>query len=140
MKLSTAFIVLAAIVILAACGAEPGPNETFEVPGGDPERGEQALVDYGCGGCHVLPGLPQASGTVGPPLSRWADRQFIAGKLPNTPANLIRWIQYPQAIEPGTAMPNMDVTEEEARDMSAYLYTLSDEGDIFSFLNLFGGE
>jgi cytochrome c1 len=36
----------------------------------------------------------------------------------------LRWLQVPQEIEPGSVMPNLDVTEQAARDMSAYLYTL----------------
>jgi cytochrome c1 len=63
---------------------------------------------------------------VGPPLDAWAEREFIAGSLPNEPDALIDWIVNPQAIEPGTAMPTLGVTPEEARDMAAYLYTLTE--------------
>jgi cytochrome c1 len=63
---------------------------------------------------------------VGPPLTDWAQRRYIAGLLPNTPENLVKWLRYPQDVEPGTVMPNMDVTEQDARDMAAYLYTLGD--------------
>jgi cytochrome c2 len=65
-----------------------------------------------------------AHSAVGPPLDRWAERHYIAGSLLNTPDNLIYWIRYPQAVEPGTAMPDLGVTEEDAAHMSAYLYTL----------------
>jgi cytochrome c len=61
---------------------------------------------------------------VGPPLTMFARRAYIAGQLTNQPDNLIRWIQNPQAVEPGTAMPNLGVIPEIARDMAAYLYTL----------------
>jgi cytochrome c1 len=61
---------------------------------------------------------------VGPPLNAWSERQYIAGNLQNQPDNLIAWIMNPQAIEPGTAMPNMNIDEQEARDIAAYLYTL----------------
>ena len=61
---------------------------------------------------------------VGPPLIGWADRIYIAGRVPNTPENLIVWIQNPQEIDPQNAMPNLGVSESEARDMAAYLYTL----------------
>jgi cytochrome c len=57
-----------------------------------------------------------------PPLHRFYQRSFIAGRLPNTEDNLIRWIQDPQQVEPGTAMPDLGVTEDEARDIAAYLY------------------
>jgi cytochrome c1 len=51
-------------------------------------------------------------------------RRYIAGRLPNTPNNLIGWLQSPQSIEPGSVMPNLGVTQRDARDMAAYLYTL----------------
>jgi cytochrome c1 len=61
---------------------------------------------------------------VGPPLADFAGRVFIAGEVPNTTASLIQWIRNPQSIEPKTAMPNLGVTEGQARDIAAYLYTL----------------
>jgi cytochrome c1 len=122
----------ALLLALAACQAEPqtgtgaaNPAEARPQPAGDAARGWAALQAYGCQTCHAIPGLPGAAAYVGPPLTAWADRQYIAGNLVNTPDNLVRWILDPQAIEPGTAMPNAGVTEEDARDMTAYLYTLT---------------
>jgi cytochrome c1 len=94
------------------------------VPGGDPGRGEVAIRSYGCGACHVIPGIRGARGMVGPPLTGFAQRIYIAGEVTNTPEHLVTWIQVPQSIEPGTAMPNLGVTEQQARDIAAYLYTL----------------
>jgi cytochrome c len=115
-------------LLLAACAA---PGQEFagaeRMPSGDPQRGWQATQDYGCHSCHRIPGVPSANSYVGPPLTAWADRQYIAGKLPNEPEFLVQWIRFPQAIEPGTAMPNMGVTEEDAEDIAAYLYTLQDD-------------
>jgi cytochrome c1 len=54
----------------------------------------------------------------------FAERTFIAGEVPNTPDNLVRWIQSPQSIEAGTAMPTLGLTEQQSRDVAAYLYTL----------------
>lgn len=51
-------------------------------------------------------------------------RTYVAGRLPNTPANLIDWIRDPQAIDPATAMPTIGLDEQQARDIAAYLYTL----------------
>ncbi|MEZ4570014.1 MAG: c-type cytochrome [Thermomicrobiales bacterium] len=82
------------------------------------------MDQFDCTGCHTIPGIDGADGTIGPPLNFWSKRSFIAGNLPNEPDNLIAWIMNPQAIEPGTAMPNLDVTEAQARDIAAYLYTL----------------
>ena len=109
---------------LAACGRADGATVAQRVDGGDPGRGKQAIMRYGCGGCHVIPGVTLARGMVGPPLTNWAERRVIAGEVENTPEHLIVWITYPQAVEPGTDMPNMGVTDGDARDIAAYLYTL----------------
>jgi len=115
-----------------ACGGSvstipPAASVQFgsrEVPGGDARRGRQAISAYGCGACHVVPGVIGARGLVGPPLTSFAHRSYVAGSLPNTPANLVRFVQTPQAIRPGSAMPNLDVAEPDARDIAAYLYSL----------------
>jgi cytochrome c2 len=97
-------------------------QSTWYVNGGDAERGRQVLAMHGCGGCHVIPGIGGATGQVGPPLEGFAQRMYIGGQLPNTPDNLIAWLQNPQRYAPGTAMPNLPITEPVARDMAAYLY------------------
>jgi cytochrome c len=61
---------------------------------------------------------------VGPPLTAFGRRSYIAGEVPNTAAFLIRCIEVPQSIEPGTDMPDPGVTEGQARDIAAYPYTL----------------
>jgi cytochrome c len=85
-------------------------------------RGENAIAVYGCGGCHTIPGVVGADATVGPPLTDWHDRAYIAGRLANTPQNLTRWIANPQAVEPGTAMPNLSVPLPTARKIAQYLF------------------
>lgn len=92
----------------------------------DPDRGRQLLFRHGCGSCHVIPGVRNATGLAGPPLTRWAERHYIAGLLLNTPNNLIPWIVDPPSIEPGTTMPNVGVTHAEAADMARYLYRLGE--------------
>lgn len=94
------------------------------VAGGNPQAGWQAVQDYGCHTCHAIPGIPGPDAYVGPPLDEWASRSYIAGNLSNTPDNLVEWIRFPQDVEPGTAMPDLDVTEDEARNISAYLFNL----------------
>ena len=107
------------LLLVAGCsGTTDNP-----VPGGDAARGEVLLFAFGCGACHIIPGVVGASGTIGPPLDGFGRRVYIAGKLPNRPENLLRWIQDPQGVEPGTAMPNLLVSDDEARHMAAYLYT-----------------
>jgi cytochrome c1 len=94
------------------------------VPGGDAQRGAKRIQALGCAGCHEVPGVKGANGNVGPPLTRFGDRTYIAGMLSNTPSNLVKWIREPQSVVPGNAMPNMGISEAEARDIAAYLYTL----------------
>jgi len=86
--------------------------------------GFQALRDHACLSCHVIPGLTGSDTQVGPPLAGLGSRTLIAGRLPNTEDNLVRWIREPQAVKPGTAMPDMRVSEAHARAMAAYLATL----------------
>jgi cytochrome c len=110
-------------LVAAGCGASLDPDPGRLVPG-DPAAGRVAIEEYGCGACHVVPGVTGAVGLVGPPLERFSERRVIAGVLPNTPENLARWIENPQAVQPGNAMPNLGVTPQEAADIVAYLHTL----------------
>jgi cytochrome c2 len=91
--------------------------------GGDPARGEAMFIQYGCGSCHALKDVRNATGTVGPPLDGVALRVIIGGHLSNTPENMEKWIRDPQQVSPGTAMPNLGVGEDDARDITAFLYT-----------------
>jgi cytochrome c len=91
--------------------------------GGSVGRGGQAFTRYGCGGCHTLQNVAQAHGLVGPPLDGIAARAIVGGRLENKPENLMRWIADPQGVSPGTAMPNLGVSESDARDIAAFLYT-----------------
>ena len=91
---------------------------------GSPERGRELVNTYGCRSCHDIPGVHPANGRAAPPLTDFAERQYIAGALPNVPANAIRWIVNPQEIEPGTAMPNLNVDSRQALEITSYLYTL----------------
>lgn len=123
----TLSVIVAASFALAACGwFETVGEPLVEVPGGDPVLGKRAIEEYGCYSCHSVPGINRADAHVGPPLDAWAERRYIAGLLPNEPDNLIAWIINPQQFEPGTAMPSLGVSEEDARHIAAYLYTLED--------------
>ena len=91
---------------------------------GSAERGHGRFAHYGCTTCHHIPGVQGADGVIGPPLNRMALRGYVGGVVKNTPENLVRWIQNPPGVDPMTAMPNLRVSEQDARDMAAYLYTL----------------
>jgi cytochrome c len=112
-------VLAAGVVLLSACG---GSDTRQLVDGGDAERGAVAVEQYGCTSCHAVPGVPSVENGIGPSLDGFAERRYIAGQLPNRPEELIRWLLDPQAIEPGTAMPDTGLSEEEARDIAAYLY------------------
>jgi cytochrome c len=91
---------------------------------GSAARGEALIRRFGCHSCHRIPGIQGTSGAAGPPLTRWSERHYIAGHLVNTPAQLVPWLMNPPALDPGTAMPDLGVSEEQAWDIAAYLYTL----------------
>ncbi len=110
-------------LFLSAC--HPKDEKTArELTGGDAERGRELVASYRCGACHQVPGIDGATGLVGPPLGNIADRMVLAGRLQNTPDNMIRWIREPQKVKSGTAMLNLNVTEPDARDITAFLYEL----------------
>jgi cytochrome c len=113
----------ATLLVVAAAGCGPSGVQ-HSVAGGNADRGRVYLERYGCGGCHVIPGIGMARGRVGPPLTGVGVRAYLGGVLPNEPSNMIAWIRDPQRFAPGTAMPNPGVSEAEARDIAAYLYTL----------------
>ena len=93
-------------------------------PEGDRQRGRELLRQYGCNACHRIPGVADAAADVGPPLGTIGGRVYLAGTLPNSAQNLARWIRNPETYKPGTAMPNLNVTDRDARDMVAYLARL----------------
>ncbi|MDX6396867.1 MAG: cytochrome c [Gaiellaceae bacterium] len=115
---------LAFLVVGARNLTATDSDRSVRVAGGDAERGRGVIVDAGCGTCHTIPGIPSADGKVGPPLTDFAERSFVAGRLPNTSQNLIHWLREPQAVEPGTAMPDLGLSRQAATDAAAYLYTL----------------
>lgn len=109
-----------ALALLSGWGAATAqPLERSSV-----ERGRALLSHYQCGACHRIPGVEAARGEVAQPLAAWRRRSYIAGRLPNDPQLLARWIAAPQALVPGTRMPSMGVTPGDADAMAAYLFSL----------------
>ncbi|OLP57933.1 cytochrome C [Xaviernesmea oryzae] len=90
--------------------------------GGDPTRAPALFRRYGCGGCHTIPGIAGADGKVGGRLDGLSQQVYIAGVVPNSADALIAWIVTPQRFSPHSAMPATGVSEDEARDLAAYLY------------------
>ena len=131
-------MILAGLFLVAACGTTepavknrvatsseplprltPAPNVT-----GDPERGRTAFVDKSCTQCHTLRGVPAATGIIGPNLTNIALRPTLTeANFPNNPDQMARWIIDPATMKPGTIMPNLGVTDAQARDLVAFLYS-----------------
>ena len=127
--LVSAVSAVCALIVLVAAAACEGNNPTEAVAytvstGGSPQRGRQVIEQFNCGVCHTIPGVRGAQGLVAPPLFWFSRRTYIAGEMPNTPDNLIQWVRSPQSIEPKTAMPTLGLSDQQARDVAAYLYTL----------------
>lgn len=128
MKIRAVALTLACVAGAFVCVACEGGKITHErrptPTGGRADHGAQLVSYYGCVACHTIPGIRAARGEVGPPLAGFARRSFVAGDLPNTPDNVVRWLRDPPAIHPKTAMPALGMTPQEAKDIAAYLYTL----------------
>lgn len=126
-------IITAIVVVVAVLGAAWKYYDDRQrmrlhaeaITGGSSRRGEALFIQYGCGSCHSATGVRTATGDVGPPIDGIATRVIIAGHLANNAPNMERWIQDPQHVSPGTAMPDLGVSAGDARDITAFLYTRS---------------
>lgn len=124
--------VFPSVIVFAFCGSvalsvgtgDARAGQVADEVIGNASRGAALIANYGCGGCHVIPGITGAQGVVGPPLDAIGRRVFIAGVLRNSPENMTAWLEEPQRFAPGNAMPNMGISHQDAQDITAYLYTL----------------
>jgi cytochrome c2 len=119
------FVVVSGIA-LAGCDLSSAPLENKRIAEGDPARGRAIVASgvHGCTACHDVPGIRMPKGIVGPRLDDIRRRSFIAGTLPNRPDVLISFLENPPALVPGTGMPNVSLTPQDARDIAAFLYSL----------------
>ncbi|MYN06859.1 c-type cytochrome [Massilia sp. FT127W] len=112
----------------AGSGGPPRAPASAQAPAamlpGRAGRGRVALTQYACHACHMVPGVTGSRVYVGPPLQGIAGRALIAGRLPNSTANLVLWIRDPRHVEANTTMPVLGVSEQDALDIAAYLQTL----------------
>lgn len=113
-------ISLAAAALLGAC--DPGARHAA-VSRADIREG-RALIAANCAACHRVPGIARASGRVGPSLAQISRQQILAGHFANTPDAMVRWIEHPQALLPGNAMPEMGLSHEQVQKIVEYLYTV----------------
>jgi len=116
------FLVVAVVTaMLAGCGEQAVVRP---VAGGEARLGKRLIEQYQCGACHAIPGVAAAVSNAAPSLAGFSRRSYIAGRIPNLADPLTRWLVDPPAMKSGTMMPNLNVSEAEARHMAAYLYTL----------------
>lgn len=96
-------------------GAAPAGNQQYA-------EGEKLFTGKGCIACHSMAAVNAPKGMVGPNLANIGSRSYLAaGTLKNTDENLARWIRDPQGIKKGVLMPNLGVTDAEAKALVAYL-------------------
>jgi cytochrome c1 len=112
-------ILFATFTLLCSCA----PGGTGALLGGDPAAGAVEVTRHACGSCHLIPGIQDADGRVGPPLGDFGAQQLIVGRIPNTAEALRLYLKDPQAVAPGNVMPNEGLTDREARDIAAFLET-----------------
>lgn len=114
------------VCALAGCSPEtPDPAARLRtIAGADPVRGMALVTQFQCGSCHEIPRVPASRGTLGPSLDAFGRRSYIAGHIPNTPTLLVSWLQDPPAMVPGTLMPAMGISADDARDMASFLLSL----------------
>jgi cytochrome c2 len=121
---TTAFLFALLLVSPLLSGCKDHGSQAIASSLGDPKRGMALIGQFGCGSCHLIPGVEGAEGVVGPPLIQVGRRIYIAGVMRNTPNKMVRWLRNPQAVVPGNAMPDMQIDQPDAKDIAAYLYTL----------------
>ncbi|MGZ3182178.1 MAG: c-type cytochrome [Telluria sp.] len=119
-------LILPMLLALAACQRSEPPR-VEPITGGNAQAGQQLVARYGCASCHQVNGIAHADSQVGPSLKNIREKGYIAGSLPNNADNLIKWIMHPRQIAPNTAMPELGVSEQDARDIAAYLYHQGDK-------------
>jgi cytochrome c2 len=123
MKIIITFALWSLLLMFIAC-SDSRFEDAARKTGGDPVKGREEIVRYGCPACHEIPDIATARSRVGPSLRKIGAQQYLAGQLPNTPDNMALWIRTPQEIRPDSTMPDVGLSEEEARDITAYLYSL----------------
>lgn len=119
-RAATCAYALLVAALVPACADET--DERVAATGGDPSPAPALVREHGCISCHAVPGVPSVDRGIGPDLTGLPDRLVLAGQVPNRAEELVRWLLEPQEVVPGTLMPDTGLTEQEARDVAAYLY------------------
>jgi len=92
-------------------------------PSGDAAEGKSVFARSACVGCHTIRGV--SAGALGPDLSHFGSRElFGAGLWPTTVDNVVAWLKDPPALKPGSRMPNLHLSDAEAKALAVYLTSL----------------
>ena len=84
------------------------------------EHGRQLFYSkYACQSCHIVD-TKTDKGYIGPTLTQ------VGSRL--TPAWVYAWLKNPQALRPGTAEPNQNLSDDDARALTAFLMSLKGSG------------
>jgi mono/diheme cytochrome c family protein len=79
------------------------------------EQGKQLFYSkYACQGCHIVD-TKMDKGYIGPTLTHVGARLNAAW--------IYNWLKNPQALRPGTPEPNRNMSDEDARALTAFLMT-----------------
>src|SRR3954452_3994567 len=116
MKPITLFTLWSLLLVVVGC-SNSRIEEAARVTRGNPLRGKLEIVRFGCPACHEIPGIPTARSRVGPSLRNIVAQEYLAGQISNTPNNMVHWVRVPQEIKPNSAMPNLGLSDEEARNI-----------------------
>lgn len=113
-------------LLLLASACKPPPDDRQTMPLASAARGKQAIERVGCASCHTIEGIDWPAGDLAPAIEGLSGRALIAGQLPNEPELLARFVREAPALVPDTTMPAMPLSEQESRDVAAYLYEIGD--------------
>jgi cytochrome c551/c552 len=79
------------------------------------QSGEELYNTRGCASCHEQ----QIAGC--PDLTALKQDGKVAGVLDVTPENISKWLENPQEVKPGTAMPPSGLNEEQRMELAKWL-------------------
>lgn len=119
----SSLLLAAACATLAACDGPP--DRTPTLGDADSQRGRRLVMQHGCTACHAFPDVAWPRGTLGPSLEDFGRQGLIAGRLPNQPGVLMAFVRDAPSLVPGTAMPAFVMSDQDARDVTAYLVQLT---------------
>ena len=117
--------VLVTILLALACSKaeKPATESAPPPPIGNATAAKAHMEKYSCQACHVIPGMGPG-GALGPDLTGFGSRPTLNARVPKNPQAVAAYLLNPTAIDAQTSMPAVGLSEEEAKDIAAFLETL----------------